>query len=120
MAIGRRNLPNQRLRLSWLTRAAAPRSKFGRPWQAWCASTVLRLAAGLDPILRPGPSILHGAWAPGIRLAGRPLPANTHKRYSLVNARVVPAVEIADECWRRHPDSPARFETSVWPRLSIS
>jgi hypothetical protein len=79
---------------SWLTRAPAPRPTLGGPWQAWCASTVLRMAARLDPSLRKGASILHGAWARGIGLAGRALPANAHKRYPLVYAKVVPAVKI--------------------------
>ena len=47
-----RNLPNQRLRLSWITRAPAPRPKLGGPRQGRRASTILWLAARLDPIFR--------------------------------------------------------------------
>jgi hypothetical protein len=76
------------LRLSGITRAAAPRRRLGGPWQDRRASTILWLASCMDPILRQGTRILYGARPRAVSLAGRPLPANPHERYPLVYAKV--------------------------------
>jgi type 1 glutamine amidotransferase len=52
------------------------------------AAPILWLASRLDPILRPGASILYGAWPRGLSLARRPLSANPHKRDPVVDAKI--------------------------------
>src|SRR5262249_25791292 len=94
------NLPDQRLRLSRVTCAPAPRPKLGGPWQAGCASTLLRLAAGLETILRRGASFLFSAGPRGVSLAGPALPENPHERYPVVyeNIDLVHTVR-SGLCW---------------------
>ena len=100
-----RDLPDQRLRLPWITRTPAPRPRLGGPWQDRRASTILWLASRMDPTLRRGTGILYGAGPRAVGLAGRPLPADPHERYPLVYAKVTLANAVALRICARRPYS---------------
>ncbi len=65
------------------------------------ATRVHRAPRSGNPTVRctrraPPDRILYGTWARGISLAGRPLPANPHKRYPLIYAKLVPRMEMTE------------------------